>query len=637
MPRESSNWCPMEACLANVANSAVATGVTPANVFVHLIQALLTAQCSLREGIYPRDRSDEIAASNDGEFDFVIVGGGSAGSVLANRLTEIEDWKVLLIEAGEDPSILSEVPAGFLSQLHSPEDYSYNVEPERFACHGYKNKLCKWSKGKALGGSSTLNAMLYIYGSDEDYNEWSRMGNEGWNYDQVLPYFKKSQSCGHGHSEEWRSKYCGHGGPLSIRYYNYSQPEVHEMVLRAAREMGLPVLDTINGDKFIGYGIAQGTLDKGRRVSASKAYLSPIKNRINLYVMKSTRADAILLDNTRAVGVRVTLKDGRSMDVKASKEVILSAGSVATPQLLMLSGIGPEGHLRDMGIPSVVDLPVGKNLQDHVTWYGLHLTFKNRSATPPSPTHILDAAYEYLMHNRGPLASGHDLMGFINVHDPSAKYPNVQFIHTHIPQWHMSTATSLVNALHMDTEIAREMAEILTEADLLLCVSILLKPKSTGEIRLRSKDPADPVRIYANYFSEKEDFDTMLKSLDFLKEMLNTETFKRHEVRLRHLDIPDCRHTESDSEEYWKCNLRHMSSTIFHPVGTTKMGPQGDPTAVVDSRLKVHGIRGLRVIDASVMPTIIRGNTNAPTIMIAEKGADLIKADWAITEGKDEL
>jgi len=626
----------METCLVNAANAAV--GATPANVFSYLIQTLLMAQCSLSEGIYPPDRSEEIATSNR-EFDFVIVGGGSAGSVLANRLTEIENWKVLLIEAGEDPSILSEVPVGFFSQLLSPEDYAYDIEPEKFACHGSKNKLCKWSKGKALGGSSTLNAMLYVYGNDEDYNEWSRMGNKGWSYDEILPYFKKSRNCGHGHSDEWRSKYCSHDGPLSIRHYNYSQPGVHEMILHAVREMGMPILDTINGDKFIGYGNAQGTLDKGRRVSASKAYLSPIKNRSNLYVIKSTRADAILLDNTRATGVRVTLKDGRSIDVKASKEVILSAGSIASPQLLMLSGIGPEKHLREMGIPRIVDLPVGKNLQDHITWYGLHMVFKNQSTIPPSSTYILDLAYEYLMYNRGPLASiyGYDLVGFVNVHDPNAKYPNIQFIHGHLPQWHIPSVTNFLNNFNFDTEIIQEVTGILTEADILLCMAVLLKPKSVGEIRLRSKNPADPVRIYANYFSEQEDLDTMLKSLDLLKKMLNTETLKRYEVRLRHLDIPGCRQTKPDSEEYWRCNLRHMSSTIFHPVGTTKMGPQGDPTAVVDPHLKVHGVQGLRVIDASIMPTITSGNTNAPTIMIAEKGADFIKADWAITKGKEEL
>ncbi|XP_011861335.1 PREDICTED: glucose dehydrogenase [FAD, quinone]-like [Vollenhovia emeryi] len=626
----------MEACGAQVACSAA--GGTPANMFVQLIQTLLTAQCSLGNGIYPPDRLEEIAAFN-GEFDFVIVGGGSAGSVLANRLTEIEDWKVLLIEAGEDPSTLSEVPGGFLQLLHTPVDYSYDVEPEKFACHGYRNKLCKWSKGKALGGTSAINAMLYVHGSDEDYNEWSRLGNEGWSYDQVLPYFKKSQSCGHAHSDEWRSKYCGPDGPLSVRYYNYSQPEVQEMVMRAAREAGVPTLDTINGDRFVGYGIAQGTLDKGRRVSTAKAYLSPIKNRSNLYVIKSSRADAILLDNTRAVGVRVTLKDGRSTDVKASKEVILSAGSIASPQILMLSGIGPKEHLREMGIPSVIDLPVGKNLQDHVSWYGLYLTFKNRSATPPSPTHGLDVTYDYLLNNRGPLATSisHDLMGFINVHDPSAKYPDIQIIHSHIPQWHIPLVIEYVNGFNVDTEIGQKIIEMATEADLLQCYSILLKPKSMGEIRLRSKNPADPVRIYANYFTEQEDLDTMLKSLDFLKKMLDTETFRRHEVQLHHLDISDCRHTKPDSEEYWRCNLQHMASTIYHPVGTAKMGPKGDPTAVVDPRLKVHGVQGLRVIDASIMPTITGGNTNAPTIMIAEKGADLIKADWAVTDGKNEL
>ncbi|EFN68710.1 Glucose dehydrogenase [acceptor] [Camponotus floridanus] len=626
----------MEACLT--ASCAAAINSSPANIFAYLVQTLLAAQCSLASDIYPPDRSEEIAASNI-EFDFIIVGSGSAGSVVANRLTEVEDWKVLLIEAGDNPSVFNEIPGAILMQLNSPVDYSYDVEPEKFACHGSKNKLCKWAKGKALGGSSTLNAMLYIMGNDEDYNEWSRMGNEGWSYDEVLPYFKKSQSCGHGHSDEWRSKYCGHDGPLNIRYFNYTNPDVFEMVLDAAREMDIPILDVINnGEKFIGYGVAQGTLDKGRRMSTSKAFLSSIKDRSNLYVMKSTRADAILLDGTRAVGVRVTLKDGRSIDVKASKEVILSAGSIGSPQLLMLSGIGPKQHLYEMGIPNVVDLPVGQNLQDHLRWTGIFLDFKNHSAIF-SPTYLLDEAYEYLIYNRGPFATSaaYDLHGFVNVHDSSSKYPNIQFHHIHFLQGQMDKAFASLVQMYINKEISQDIVKLLTDKSILAPIPVLLKPKSTGELRLRSKDPADPIRIFANYYSVQEDMDTMLKSLDIVKKMLNTETFKRHGIRLHHLDIADCRDTEPDSEEYWKCNLRHMSFTIYHPVGTTKMGPQSDPTAVVSPRLKVHGIQGLRVIDASIMPTITSGNTNAPTIMIGEKGADLIKEDWAIIKSNDEL
>lgn len=607
------------------ANCAAVANGSSVDMFAHLIRTLLAAQCALNVA-YPPDRSREIIADPSGQFDFVIVGSGSAGSVVANRLSETESWRVLLIEAGEDPSLLSEVPGGFAMQLLTPEAYSHSVEPEEHACHGMRNKVCRWTSGKALGGTSTLNAMLYIHGNDEDYNGWSRMGNVGWSWDEVLPYFKKSHNCG----DESRGEHCGRDGPVNVRPYNYTNQRIYDMFLDAARELNVPVLDALNSGRYVGYGTAHGTLDKGRRMSVSKAYLSPIKDRKNLYVMKSSRADTVLLDGTRAVGVRVTLKDGRTVDVRASKEVILSAGSVGTPRILLLSGIGPEQHLREFGIPSVADLPVGRNLQDHVMWYGLYLGFERNDSTPIFP---MDEIYRYLIHGRGFLASctGHDFMGFVNVHDPASDYPNIQFQHSHVQQRHTEFVRLGLATHHVDDAIIEEISKILTAEDMIMTFPILLNPKSRGEVQLRSDDPADPVRIRANYYSERQDLDTMLKSLDFLKKVLNTEAMKRHGVRLRHLDLPGCRHTQPDTDEYWRCNLRHLSSTIFHPAGTAKMGPRSDPTAVVDPRLRVHGVQRLRVIDASVMPRIISGNTNAPAIMIGEKGADLVKEDWTLT------
>lgn len=615
---------------------AAATNATSANLFAYLVQTLLAAQCSLSNGdIYPPDRSEEIANSNK-EFDFIIVGAGTAGSVLANRLTEVKNWKVLLIEAGENPSYLNEIPALFAAQYNTPQDYAYEVEPEKFACLSSNNGKCKWPRGKTLGGSSALNAMLHVFGNDRDYNSWSENGNKGWSHDEILPYFRKSITCGHSENNEWRRKYCGNG-PMNIRYFNSTYPVLDQVILDGARDLNLPILDAINGDQYIGYGRCQVTVDKGRRNNVAKAFLSPIKDRSNLHVMKSTRADTIILENGRAVGVRVTLKNGKSIDVKASKEVIVSAGSINTAQLLMLSGIGPEQHLREIGIPSVVDLPVGNNLQDHIDWYGVLLGFKNESATPPLPTQVLDDAYKYLIYNEGPLASsaGHDINGFVDVHDPTAKYPNIQIIHFYISQWRVDVVHMLLSGLSLNKEIIDKVSQLVMEMNIIYTLPILLNPKSRGEIRLRSKDPAEHVKIHANYYTKPEDQETMLKSVDFIKKMLKTETFKRQGISLQPIDIADCRDTELGSKEYWACNLRHTSSTLFHPVGTAKMGPRSDPTSVVDPRLKVHGVERLRVIDASIMPKITSGNTNAPTMLIAEKGADLIKEDWAIA--RDEL
>lgn len=607
------------------ASCAAAASGNTTSIFLQMVNMVLAAQCGLSsEDNYPPDRTQEILENPT--FDFIIVGAGSAGSVLANRLTE-HNWKVLLIEAGDYPSYATEIPGLYMQLLRSPEDYYYEVEPEGRACLGSKTKRCRWNKGKVLGGSSSINAMLFVIGNENDYNEWAQMGNTGWNWNEVLPYFKKIQNCGDANTPEWRKKYCSPDGPLHVRYYNYSDPILHQIMINASRNLNISTLDPLINDKFVGYGLAEGTLDDGRRMSAAKAYLHPIRNRTNLYLMRNARVDAVLLHGRDAYGVRVTLKNGSSARLMTRKEVILSAGSIATPQILMLSGIGPEQHLTEMEIPTVVDLPVGKNLQDHIGWQGIYLTYTNGSVDPPY-INFMDEAYESLIHKRGILSTlpGYDVVGFVNVENMTSKYPNVQFLHVHYIRKDVLKLQAIANMFDVDDGIVSDLMSKIMHFNMVEPIPALLKPKSRGELRLRSKNPAVPVKIHANYYSDPEDIEMMLKCLDYVRRLTQTKTFINQGLVLKYVDIPDCRHMDTD--DYWRCNLRYLSFTFFHPVGTAKMGPRSDPTAVVDPRLRVHGIQGLRVIDASIMPRITSGNTNAPTIMIAEKGADMIKEEW---------
>ncbi|XP_076181845.1 glucose dehydrogenase [FAD, quinone] [Ptiloglossa arizonensis] len=619
----------MDTCMVSSCNAALSQ--SPASLFSYLTQVILASQCALNNtGIYPVDRTEEVLNSRM-EFDFVIAGAGTAGTVLAHRLTELHNWNVLLIEAGEDPTPESDIPGLMLLLTGGPSDYSYKAEPNESYCQGLRKKRCRWSKGKALGGSSVINAMLHIYGNERDFNNWADTGNKGWSYEEVLPYFTKPLDCPPEDIRKGGTKYCRAGGPLRIRHYNYTSTRVQDLILDGARELGANILDPLNGDRFVGFSRALGTLDNLQRMNGAKAFLSPIKDRKNLYVMKSSRVDKILLENKRATGVRVTLKNGRTIDVKASKEVILSAGSIASPQLLMLSGIGPEKHLREMKIPVVADLPVGKNLQDHIIWLGLHLAFVNESSEPLTATYLVDQIYDYLIHSKGDLASLNlDLVGFVDVHDPKSKYPNIEFDFGYCPRYRTEQAKGILAAFNVDDDLLDSVEKEILENDLIVASAVLLNPKSRGKLELRTTNPADPIRIYANYFAENEDMETLLKSVDAIKSLIDTKTLKNHGTHLKHFDIPNCRHTRPDSTEYWECNIRHVATSLYHPVGTAKMGPSGDPSAVVNPRLRVHGIQNLRVIDASIMPTIVSANTNAAVIMIAEKGAHMVKQDWAV-------
>ncbi|XP_033221058.1 glucose dehydrogenase [FAD, quinone]-like [Belonocnema kinseyi] len=624
----------MESCLTQNC-AAVSSGTATGLIFTQLFKTLLTAQCALNaDDLYPRDRTSDVLKENP-EFDFIIIGAGTAGSALASRLSEIKKWKILLVEEGENPSLSSRIPGLWPTLFHSEEDYAYETEPNDNYCLGQKTKRCYWPRGKALGGSSAMNAMLYIRGNDRDYNQWAEMGNKGWSFDEVLPYFRKSESYNPDFAAQNGKHYFGTDGPLRIRKFNHSSTSLPDILVKAAREVGLPILETFNTKNYIGYGYSDVNSDNGLRVNVAEAYLSLAKNRNNLYVLKSTKAEQIIMSEKTAKGVRLRLQDGQILNVKASKEVILSAGSIATPQILMLSGIGPRYHLEEIGIQTLVDLPVGKHLQDHIMSYGVHMTFLNKTAVPLKTTDGLDEAYKYLMYRSGYLSSaGVVLLSFLNVHDPLSEYPNIEFHHSHIPSRQFVQLETVISAYHISDEIGDELRKLLAVQDLFFTLPTLLNPKSLGEIKLRSADPKEKVKIISNQLEHPYDMETMVKSIEFLRLLLKTDSLKKLGMKLNILNIPGCKDTKPDSKEYWECNFRHTGTTIFHPVGTAKMGPKDDPGAVVDTRLKVHGVEKLRVIDASIMPKITSGNINSPTLMISEKGADMIKADWLV---KDEL
>lgn len=615
----------MESCLSNCTSPI--SGPTPV-IFSQLLQTLLVAECSLgRIDSYPPDRSSEI--DENSEFDFIIIGAGSAGSALAARLSEEPDWKVLLIEAGTYPSAKSDVPAYYLDLQRSKEDYSYSTESNNVSCLGMVNKRCLWPRGFALGGSSIINSMIQIYGNKGDYDSWAAEGNYGWSYEDVLPYFRKSTSYPREIIEAYGTRYFGSDGPVRIRSYNYSESAIPEMLIQAAKERDIPILDMFNTERFIGFGRVYGTIDSGRRVSGAKAYLSPVKDRKNLFVMTSTRADQVLINEYRATGVRVTLRNNRTLQLKASKEVIVSAGTVASPQLLMLSGIGPKSELQELGIECLADLPVGKNLQDHLMW-GIYLEFTNKTRVDKTFAKSLDDAYEYLAHNDGTLATieRSDVHGFVNLENPEAIYPDIQLITSLFPKGSTDKFNTLLKSYDFTDELRSYFIDLVKSKDVILMSPIVLNPKSIGEIKLRSKSPEDRVRIFPNYLGDDRDKDTLLRNVEFVKNLTNTAAFKSLGVKLVNSTIPGCKQFNFDTAEYWECHLRHVAHPFYHPVGTVRMGTPANPKSVVDSKLRVLGVDNLRVIDASIMPYVTSGNINAAVYMIAERGADLIKANW---------
>ena len=528
------------------------------------------------------------------EFDYVIVGAGSAGCVLANRLTADGRCRVLLLEAGgRDANPWIHVPVGYFKTMHDPRtDWCYKTEPDP----GLNGRSLAWPRGKTLGGSSSINGLLYIRGQAQDYDHWRQLGNVGWSYEDVLPYFRRSED-----QERGPDTYHGVGGPLSVSNMPVDR-EICRAFIDAAQEIGVPANDDFNGATQEGVGYFQLTARKGWRCSTAVAYLRPARRRANLVIETHALAENLLFaedDPRRVTGLAYRVKrERRTARLAPGGEVILSAGAIGSPQLLQLSGVGPGALLQELGIPVRHHLPgVGGNLQDHLQIrmvYEVNVRTLNDEINNVFRRMMI--GLQYVLFRTGAMAMGASQVGIFTRTRPELETPDIQF--------HVQPLSADKPGIEM-----HDFSGVTTS----VCQ---LRPESRGHIAIRSPDPAAYPAIHPAYLSAARDQETVVAAMRISRKLMATDALSPYVVRER---VPG---TDVESDEALLDAARTISETIYHPVGTCKMGH--DEMAVVDDRLRVRGLSGLRVVDASIMPVITSGNTNAPTIMIAEKASDMI-------------
>ncbi|XP_050503051.1 glucose dehydrogenase [FAD, quinone]-like isoform X1 [Diabrotica virgifera virgifera] len=591
--------------------------------FLTLLNSLLSSKCKLAN---PNDYTEDYAPRlKDGdEFDFIVVGSGSAGAVVANKLSENPNWKVLVLEAGGYPSSTSDMPALLFSASGQEDDWQYRTEHSPHSCLGFKDERCIWPRGKALGGSSILNAMLYIRGNKRDYDTWEKLGNTGWGWDTVKDHFKKLENM----KVEGVSDQYGRDGYMTLNRYHSDQPIV-DTLHEAFRELKYPQLQEENPENPLGTLIAFQCIKDGIRFNTGRAFLGQVKSRANLLTALHSFVQKVTIDpkTKSATGVQVKV-GGRIINLKAKKEVIVSGGAINSPQLLMLSGVGPKDHLQKVKIDLIKDLPVGEHLEDHQFHVGY---FVELNPEIHSMDNQLDTIYKYFARQEGILGTIviTNFMDFINTkHD--SPYPNIQHHYILYPINDSYSASAFPTSIGLKDEILANINDGIKERPLLQISSTLLNPKSHGKIMLKSSNAQEKPLIYSGYYSDQndEDMTVMLESLRFLEKLLETSPLKMHDPQIVKFDLPECNKFEFRSDEYWKCSLRYLTTTVYHPTGTCKMGPTDDGTAVVDPELRVFGINNLRVADASIMPNIVSGNTHAPSMMIGYKAGLMISKHW---------
>lgn len=583
----------------------------------------------------PYPLPDGLTAPYD-EYDYVIVGAGSAGAVVAARLSENKNVTVLLLEVGKPEMLLTDIPS--LAPYFQATDYTwqYYMEYQPGVCTGMINERCFWPRGKAVGGTSVINYMIYTRGRPLEWDRIANAGNYGWTYNDVLKYYMKSEKGANMGGIE-KLPYRSRDGELPVEFVPIKTKLV-DAFLEAGRTLGHPTTD-YNSPYELGFGYLQATISFGRRFSSAKAFLHKRKSRRNLHILPESTATKVLIDpqTLTAFGVNYVRKNVK-YTVRARREVILSAGPIASPQLLMLSGIGPKENLQSVGIPVLKDMPVGQTLYDHICFPGVVFELNTTGVSlHESTAATLKNAIAWLRNGNSVTSTpgGVEAIGYIKtpVSDDPDPIPDIELINIggsilsdggnggskavrrgmRIKESVTNSAFGEVDRLQKDTWSAFPM---------------LLHPESFGRIELKDRNPFSHPRMYGNYLTHPKDVATFIAAIRHMQALAATPAFQRFGAKIIKADYPMCRSTVFDSDEYWECALRALTATLHHQIATCRMGPVGDPLAIVDPELRVHGVRRLRVIDSSIIPRTVAAHTSAPAMMIGEKGADMIKRTW---------